>query len=56
MAKALNLETIAKGVKAIKQVEFLRNSGCDLIQGYFYSKPVSVVQYESLLQNPKIIH
>ncbi|MGM9935327.1 EAL domain-containing response regulator [uncultured Clostridium sp.] len=55
MAKALNLETIAEGVETIEQVEFLRNSGCDSIQGYFYSKPVSVVQYESLLENPKII-
>lgn len=55
MAKALNLETIAEGVETIEQVEFLTNSGCDSIQGYFYSKPLSVDQYELLLENPKII-
>ncbi|MBT2337220.1 EAL domain-containing protein [Variovorax paradoxus] len=37
----LNLKVIAEGVETEQQLEFLRTSGCDEIQGYFFSRPVS---------------
>ncbi len=40
IAKSLNLDLIAEGVENEDQLEFLRNEGCRLIQGYYFSKPL----------------
>ncbi|MGE0790704.1 MAG: putative bifunctional diguanylate cyclase/phosphodiesterase [Sandaracinaceae bacterium] len=40
MAHKLGLRVVAEGVEEESQLEFLRQKGCDDIQGYFYSKPV----------------
>ncbi len=46
LAKALNLKTIAEGVETAQQKQFLQNSTCDAIQGYYYSKPVPVEEFQ----------
>jgi predicted signal transduction protein with EAL and GGDEF domain len=40
LAKALDLSTIAEGVEEEEQLAFLRALGCDLIQGYFFGRPM----------------
>ena len=40
MAKNLNMETVAEGVEDKKQSDLLKNMGCDIVQGYFYAKPM----------------
>lgn len=40
MSHRLNMKVIAEGVEQGKQVELLRSMGCDIIQGYYYSKPL----------------
>ena len=40
MAHQLGLRVIAEGVEEVPQLEFLRQQGCDDIQGYYYSKPL----------------
>ncbi len=40
LAKSLHMRTVAEGVEIREQVDFLADQGCDMIQGYFYSKPV----------------
>ncbi|MCA9724007.1 MAG: EAL domain-containing protein [Kurthia sp.] len=40
MAHRLRMKVIAEGVEQKEQVELLRNMGCDMIQGYYYSKPL----------------
>lgn len=49
MAKWLRMQVVAEGVETGKQVEFLRSIGCDQAQGYFYSRPITVYEYEKLL-------
>ncbi len=41
MAKNLNMETVAEGVENQKQSDLLKNMGCDIVQGYFYAKPMT---------------
>ena len=40
LARTLNLEVVAEGVETQNEVDFLAELGCDLIQGYFFSKPL----------------
>ena len=42
MVKDLDLKVIAEGVETQEQLEFLKQSSCDLVQGYFFSKPLPV--------------
>ena len=47
MSKQLKLQVIAEGVETIDQAQFLSEKGCDSIQGYFFSKPVTPDQIEA---------
>lgn len=49
MSKKLGLKVVAEGVETREQVEFLRKAGCDVVQGYYYSKPVQVCEFEKLI-------
>ncbi len=40
MANGLDLNIVAEGVESAEQASFLRDAGCRIIQGYFYSKPI----------------
>ncbi|MBV1786891.1 EAL domain-containing protein [Marinobacterium sp. D7] len=48
MAHALGLRVVAEGAETEQQVEFLREQGCDLVQGYYYARPLplSVLQQD----------
>ncbi|WWR16008.1 EAL domain-containing protein [Lachnospiraceae bacterium JLR.KK008] len=49
MAKLLNISTVAEGVETREQLEFLKNVGCDRIQGYYFAKPLTMEEYEELM-------
>lgn len=53
IAHSLNLEVIAEGVEAQDQLSFLKNLGCDHIQGFLISKPVTKDQFYNWLQKAK---
>ncbi|MEW9900007.1 PAS domain S-box protein [Chitinivorax sp. PXF-14] len=48
MAKKLGLKVIAEGVERADQLEFLREHGCDLVQGYMFSRPKPAADVELL--------
>jgi len=54
MAKWLSLPVIAEGVETVEQADFLKSVGCDYIQGFLYSKPVPVSEYEKLLSGNSV--
>ena len=49
MAHGLKLSVIAEGVETAAQLAYLRRLGCDQIQGYYFSTPVSVLELEPML-------
>lgn len=49
LTRSLNLITVAEGVETIEQVNFLRDAGCDIAQGYYYAKPMPSAQFEDML-------
>ncbi|MEM6999071.1 MAG: EAL domain-containing protein, partial [Pseudomonadota bacterium] len=49
VAQQLQCETVAEGVETEQQHKKLTELGCDLIQGYYFSKPLPNEEYEKLL-------
>ena len=45
LAHGLGMKTVAEGVESMAQVECLRSADCDMIQGYFYGKPMPVSDF-----------
>jgi EAL domain-containing protein (putative c-di-GMP-specific phosphodiesterase class I) len=50
MAKTLKLRVVAEGVETEAQLEFLREHGCDEMQGFLFSPPVPAEQATALLR------
>ncbi len=50
MASALKLEVVAEGVETAEQLRILREMGCDVVQGYFFSRPLSAKDCTAYLQ------
>lgn len=46
LAKKLNMKIVAEGIESREQVDFLTEQECDLIQGYFFSKPMPIHEFE----------
>ena len=46
LAKNLNMKTVAEGVEVKEQVEFLAEQGCDMIQGFYFAKPMPKDDFE----------
>ncbi|MBR6341144.1 MAG: EAL domain-containing protein, partial [Treponema sp.] len=46
LAKELGFTCLAEGAESKNQVDRLRELGCEVIQGYYYSKPIAISEYE----------
>lgn len=49
MAAAIGMKTIAEGVETAGQVETLRKMNCDMVQGFYYAKPMPWQEFKRLL-------
>jgi diguanylate cyclase (GGDEF)-like protein len=50
MAKELKLQVVAEGVETIEHVYYLKNYDCDILQGYYYGKPMDAEKFSKWLQ------
>ena len=50
IAHKLGMKVVAEGVEHEWQAKFLDSVNCDLIQGYYFSKPVPAAEYERMLR------
>ena len=50
IAKYLRVKAVAEGVETPGQLSLLREAGCDIVQGFFFSRPVPPEEFEKLIQ------
>jgi diguanylate cyclase len=55
-AKALNMHIVVEGVETQEQAEYCAAHECDLLQGYFYSKPIPAKEFEATFLSGKTLH
>lgn len=55
IAKSMDLKIVGEGVETEKQLAFLRENGCDYMQGYYFSKPVPADEFEKLLRSGRTL-
>ncbi|MBR1450826.1 MAG: EAL domain-containing protein, partial [Lachnospiraceae bacterium] len=51
LAQNLKMRTVAEGVEEKNQVDFLAEQGCDMIQGFYFAKPMPKDEYEERMNN-----
>ena len=54
MAHSLGLRTVAEGVETKEHVDMLQNMECDILQGYYYSKPIKKDEFKEFIKEYKI--
>lgn len=55
MGQNLKLKVLAEGVENVEQLAILKSSGCDYIQGYYFSKPLPPNEVQPFLRNNSMI-
>jgi len=51
MAKELHIHTVAEGIEIASQVQLLKSIGCDMVQGYYYARPMPEGEYYKQLED-----
>ena len=52
IARNLKIPVIAEGVETEEQMKLLKNLGCALVQGYYFSRPLHAADFEELFVRP----
>ena len=50
LAQGLNLRVVAEGVERPEQLEFLQQINCAEVQGYYFGRPLSGMEFERVFQ------
>ncbi len=50
MGQALGFQVLAEGTERIEQIEFLKEKGCTMYQGYYKSEPIPAAEFEKLVE------
>lgn len=50
LARSLDMRVVAEGIEKKEQVEFLAGQGCDMIQGFYFSEPMPVTEFEEKVE------
>ena len=56
LSRGLNLEVVAEGAEVKEHISFLRDNGCDTVQGFYYSRPVAADEFEKLMRQRVMAH
>jgi diguanylate cyclase (GGDEF)-like protein/PAS domain S-box-containing protein len=51
MGRSLGLKVVGEGIETMEQLEFLRQERCDLVQGYYFSRPLALKAFSVLLED-----
>ena len=51
LAHALNLQVIAEGAETPEEISLLRDYGCDVVQGFCVSRPISAIDFEEFFND-----
>lgn len=51
MSRELGLHLVAEGVETVEQLDYLRDSGCDAVQGYYYCRPLPADEFEKKVED-----
>ena len=54
IARSFDALSVAEGVETEEQYKFLKENGCDVIQGYYFSKPLPQLEFEELLKKESL--
>ncbi|MFD0698652.1 EAL domain-containing protein [Paenibacillus sp. GCM10027628] len=56
MSQQLKIKSLAEGVETLEQLQFLRERGCNEIQGYIFSTPLPAEQFENMIAENKVLY
>lgn len=56
MCKKLGIKTVAEGIETKGQLQFLKDIGCDIVQGYYFSKPIPIEEFERIIGTGPLKH
>jgi EAL domain-containing protein (putative c-di-GMP-specific phosphodiesterase class I) len=51
LGKQLNINVVAEGIETQEQLAILKNARCDVLQGYYFSKPMKIADLEIYIKN-----
>ena len=55
LSRGLNLEVVAEGAEVAAHINFLRDNGCDTVQGFYYSRPVAADEFEKMMRQKVMV-
>ena len=50
IAKYIKVKVVAEGVETVGQLSLLKDAGCELVQGYYFSRPLPAEEFEKLIE------